>query len=124
EPDPDPDPEGEGDGVQVVVPTDPCIFNPELPECDDVTIAPKLPWHPCTFSLDPCPGEEEDDEIIINPGLIGEIDWCEITDCDAPEIQVVAPIEPPTDPVQPVYFNPDVIDPQMFDLPLGQPQHP
>lgn len=79
------------DGPIDAVPIDPCFINPELPECDDdggVT-NPDLELHPCTFSVESCPGEEDE------PILVAPIDPCLVVECEPeePEVQFEGPVQ-------------------------------
>ncbi|MCA9844951.1 MAG: hypothetical protein KC491_09880 [Dehalococcoidia bacterium] len=91
EPDPDPEPPAGGGVIQL----DPCILNPYGPTCDGgVNPVPPLQFHPCTWTDDPCPGEEPED----GPIVVVPINPCLLVDCEesiTPRLQVGPIIEPP-----------------------------
>ncbi len=55
--DPDPGP-GSGGSGSIIVPLNPCIINPYGPGCGG-GLTPPLDFDPCTFTLDPCPGDDD-----------------------------------------------------------------
>jgi hypothetical protein len=97
-PDPDPEPPEVDGGFEI----NPCIINPHAKGCDD-SLQPPFELHPCTWTDEPCPGEEEDGPFVvqqINPCLFIE---CEDDDDEAidPKMQIGPIVEPP--PVGPKF---------------------
>ncbi len=102
--DPDPGP-GSGGGGGIIVQIDPCIINPYGPGCDKgVNPVPPLKFHPCTFTLEPCPGEDNGDDGAIT---FVPIDPCILVDCNpAPKNPGDFGIGPVVDPGVLHFINP------------------